>query len=289
MTDISAHTLRMWERRYGFPKPERTEGGARRYSDEDVQRLQLITQAMGLGYRPNEVVPMAADHLRDMVKRQPTAADSVVTDMGDPVAEAVDAIRELDAHRVSEILQRAVAAVGARHFVTQVADPLCTQIGALWESGEVGVHQEHLLSEVLTTRLRALIAAYDTAQGRPRVLLATLPGELHGMGIQMAALYLALSAALPRLLGVNTPIADIVEAARGFDAQVVALSVSLSADQKDTQRHVEKLLDALPRRTELWLGGAGAERLETGEATGVRLVHGWDNLDRALSEWNAGR
>lgn len=286
MTAISAHTLRMWERRYGFPQPQRTEGGARRYGDEDVQRLQMITQAMELGYRPNEVVPMPADPLRELLKRQAAKAPQPVTNLGDPVEAALAAIREMDEARAGAVLQQAVAAMGARRFVTDVADPLCSQVGELWQEGELGIHQEHLLVEVLTTRLRALLAAYPTAQGRPRVLLSTLPEELHGMGIQMAALYLALSGAYPRLLGVNTPTADLVEAARGFDAQVVALSVSSNADKRKTQAHLDQLLDTLPRRTELWLGGAGATALDLGDATGVRMVHGWAKLDSAMSEWS---
>src|SRR5690606_17590983 len=60
-TGIPADTLRMWERRYGFPKPSRRAGGSRLYTEEDVVRLKLVSQALAAGFRPGEVVPLPVE------------------------------------------------------------------------------------------------------------------------------------------------------------------------------------------------------------------------------------
>ena len=74
LTGISAHTLRMWERRYGFPVPERTSGGARRYSGEDVTCLKLIARALDAGYRPHEVVGKPRTVLEKILAQQIVAS-----------------------------------------------------------------------------------------------------------------------------------------------------------------------------------------------------------------------
>ena len=67
LTSIELDTLRMWERRYGFPKPERSEGGSRVYSDSDVESLKLIRRALELGHRPGEVVGKPREELMKLI------------------------------------------------------------------------------------------------------------------------------------------------------------------------------------------------------------------------------
>src|SRR3954466_15099583 len=67
MTGIDEHTLRIWERRYGFPRPERSSGGVRLYGAEDVRRLRLISRALSRGHRPGEVVAKDAETLEALL------------------------------------------------------------------------------------------------------------------------------------------------------------------------------------------------------------------------------
>src|SRR5690349_25044929 len=67
LTGVSPATLRMWERRYGFPRPERTTGGSRLYSESEVEALRLLRRALEHGYRPNEVVGKSSPELRQLV------------------------------------------------------------------------------------------------------------------------------------------------------------------------------------------------------------------------------
>ena len=280
MTGISPHTLRMWERRYGFPAPMRTEGGARRYRDADVEKLRLIARALELGYRPGNVVPRSISELAKLVESTDIETRAAVPD----VDQLLAALAGSDETHLHELLQRAVAAHGLLGFVTEVVGPVCVRVGELWAEGTLSVHHEHLLSEVLTTRMRVLLSAYEERQGRPRVLLCALPDELHALGVQMAALYLALGGAKPRLLGVNTPVAEIAAAANAFDADVVGVSLPLGYDVTRARRLLRELVGALPRRIELWLGGAAAAEIADAPIDAHR-VDDWKDLDEALASW----
>ena len=67
LTGVSSDTLRMWERRYGFPKPERNESQVRVYSEADIERLVLISRALKAGYRSGEVIHRGSEELRGLL------------------------------------------------------------------------------------------------------------------------------------------------------------------------------------------------------------------------------
>ncbi|MEQ9325150.1 MAG: MerR family transcriptional regulator, partial [Polyangiaceae bacterium] len=241
MSGISAHTLRMWERRYGFPEPERTSGGARRYTEQDVERLKLVARALELGYRPNEVVGKGSDTLRKLVAEQ-EAVPAVGGDLPD-VARAVDRVREDELDEVGVEIRRAVAVLGPKQFVTDFAAPFVQRVGELWSAGEVTIGQEHLSSELLTTELRVLLRAYDTLKGRPRVILTTLTDEHHVLGLTMVALYLAVSGAEARIVGTSTPLAEIADLAARTQADIVGLSLSSATASPRARAQVAELAE----------------------------------------------
>src|SRR4029077_16215410 len=53
-TSIRVETLRTWERRYGYPVPERKPSGHRLYPVASVSRLRRIAQALASGHRASE-------------------------------------------------------------------------------------------------------------------------------------------------------------------------------------------------------------------------------------------
>ena len=114
----------------------------------------------------------------------------------------------------------------------------------------------------------------------PVVVLATLPNEPHGLGLEMVALYLATGGASPRVIGVSTPKEQIVLAAHAHQAAAVGLSLLASSDLLAAASDIRQLAPQLPRNTVLWLGGSGAANLPPIE--GARIVSTWDDLDDVL-------
>lgn len=288
MTGLSPHTLRMWERRYGFPEPDRTDGGARRYSREDVERLKLVARALELGYRPSEVIERSRDELQQLVSEQLGEPTPMLAGAAPSVDDALELVRSNDADGLREQLRRAVAILGPKTFVAGFAHPLVVQLGSMWRSGLVSIHQEHFATEVLATQLRALLAGYEDNRGSPSVLLATLPEEKHGLGLLMVALHLAMSGATARLFGVDMPVEGILEAVRNLDVDVVGLSITATSAHTAAP-HIEELSKELPRRIELWLGGAGGATVDEsgGGAEQIIAVPSFTALDENLRRWRS--
>jgi methylmalonyl-CoA mutase cobalamin-binding subunit len=307
LTGVDEHTLRIWERRYGFPRPVRSSGGARLYDAEDVHKLRLIGRALGRGHRPGEVVALDAGALEALLAvgggESPTAttlpspgtmpnggspAAHVESDLGesDLVEPLLVALQREDIDAVRNGLRQAALLLGPRRFVVELAQPLAVRVGLAWEAGEVEVHQEHLMTDCLSTQLRVLRSFFDDLHG-PVVVLATLPREPHGLGLEMIALYLATSGLSPRVIGVSTPADQIVRAAAAHQAKAVGLAIMPSSDLVGAERDIHVLLSGLGRGTKLWLGGAGAARLPA--MAGADVITSWTDLDAVAGALLAAR
>lgn len=281
-TGIGEHTLRAWERRFGFPAPHRLDSGHRRYPADQVQQLMLINAALNCGYRAGDVVPLGRTELEDLLR------DCGALDTGTPVGitagiidDTIHACTRFDRDALANALNTDASLLGVRRFLRERVAPLLEEIGKAWVEGRIEVRHEHFFSEVLEDTLRGLRSGLEpTGSGRP-VILATLPDELHGLGLHIVALAVAAAGRRVRVLGPHLPVNEIVQAADAIDAAAVGLSISLFATDRKTVEAVRELREGLPPATRLWLGGAGATHLE-GVPDGVEIISSLDDLDTAL-------
>jgi len=284
LTGLPMGTLRAWERRYGFPRPERRRDSNRRlYSTEQLGRLQQVAQLLERGYRPGDVIHKREPELAQLLGMGAGPSPNATMSGSEvDVSALLELLAADDAKGIEERLRLAAAAWGAKRFVTELAHPLAQAVGEAWAKGELLIRHEHLMTECLTTQLRALLSAHQDVDGAPRVVIGTLPGESHTLGLQMVAVYLALSAAKPRPLGPNTPPDQIVSAAIELGASVVGIAVSPVAEVSSTRRQLRRVAAGLPPSTAMWVGGGGVKAL--GALPGkAEAVGDWMALDGALA------
>jgi DNA-binding transcriptional MerR regulator len=289
-TGIPIDTIRTWERRYGFPIPERKPSGQRVYPLATIPRLRRAAQAIARGHRAAEVVPASESALHALLDSLPavsgepaplpthSAAPSPST--GDSAA-ALEAVRSYDAEWLRQRLQADWARLGPLSFLEHTAI-LLRRVGDAWASGELEVRHEHFASAVLGDFLRSVRAPLDERATGPIAALATLPGELHGLGLQMAALVFALAGWRPLVLGVDTPVSQISGLAREVSLAAVALSCIRTINRRDTDA-LRALRRQVSRAVPIVLGGHAAPK-ET-RVKGVEIVQDLPGLD----QWVRGR
>jgi DNA-binding transcriptional MerR regulator/methylmalonyl-CoA mutase cobalamin-binding subunit len=283
LTGLPMGTLRAWERRYGFPKPSRREGSNRRvYSNEQIDRLRVVSQALERGYRPGDVIPLTPAELHELLSNDTGARGAPGGRAIADVPALIGLLLRDEVRRIEDELRLAATALGPKRFVTELAQPLAQAVGQAWAAGTLAIRQEHVMTECLTTQLRWLLAAQQDAEGSPTVVLSTLPGESHTLGLQMVAVYLALSAAKPRLLGANTPPEQVIAAAEAFGARVVGIGLTAAADPVVARLELERLARGLPTPLALWVGGGGARALGKVSAR-IQPIDSWLALDAALA------
>ena len=252
-TGLSVETIRIWERRYGRPVSMRLPSGHRRYSDEQARWLRRVVEAVAHGARPSDAVAASPDELDSLLAR-------AVPEPRPDCEEWLDLARDFDAEGLRSRLGRESEGRTAREFVDEIVAPLVTATGRAWADGRIDVRHEHFLSAVVTDSLRTLRGAATPRPDAPRVVFSTLPGERHGLGIEMASLVAACAGGRCVILGPDTPLAEIAAAAREVDASAVAVSVSVAQGGIDADRSLAELRRALPPWVRLAVGGAGTRR-----------------------------
>jgi len=259
-TAIPVETLRTWERRYGYPVPQRKPSGHRLYPVRSVPRLRRIAQALAGGHRASEVVPASDADLRALletapsspVRRPPRSASGSLT------ADLLAAVRAFDGEVLTRRLLAEWARLGPLEFLVACLAPVVQAVGDAWATGALEVRHEHFLSERVGDLLRSLRLPFDERAAGPLVVLSSLPGESHSLGLHMAALVLATSRCRVLVLGTEVPPPQLAELARDLRARAVGLSVSAATEGPATSRRLRALRSLLPRRTALLVGGAGA-------------------------------
>ena len=280
---LGKDTLRVWERRYGFPMPLRDGFGERVYPAEQVAKLRLVKRLMDRGQRPGKLLGQSVEALNEQLGT--SIAGVGADDTADWVVPLLKQ-RELDRLR-AELAQR-LAREGLQRFVIETVPALNRRIGDGWMSGEVEIFEEHLYTEQIQNLLRASIHGLSSRGTTPRVLLTTIKDEEHQLGLLMVEALLAANGAACVSLGAQTPVGDIVGAARATGADIVALSFSGACPWRKARDSLIELRAALPPAVALWAGGAGlAGRAR--KLAGVRSIDGLVDIAATLADWRAGR
>ncbi len=268
-TGLSSDVIRVWERRYGFPMPVRLPSGHRRYRSEDLNRLRLIAEAVASGHRPSTAVVSTPAQLQTMVLKN---ALSISTNK--ILDDLMVATLSSDSEKIKNLLADALSQQGLRDFVINIISPLLGRVGLAWAEGKLDIHHEKLLTEVIEDLLRRLRTELNQQAQGPRevVLMTTLPGERHRLGLLMAALIYTFKGYKTEVLGMDVPVANIAKSARQVGANRVAVSLSILTAGESVRQLLMDLQERLPKGCKLVIGGLGASR--------TRKVEGVERMTR---------
>jgi DNA-binding transcriptional MerR regulator/methylmalonyl-CoA mutase cobalamin-binding subunit len=287
-TGLSKDTLRVWERRYGFPRPIRDSNGERVYPSDQVDKLRLLKRLMDQGHRPGKIAERSVAQLRALAEagnRRPAALSAE----GPPDGALGPFLQMIVEHRVDDLrreLSLLTVKAGLARFVTDVIAPLTALVGEAWARGGLAIFEEHLYTESVQGVLRNAITSIPHPGDSPRVLLTTVPQEPHGLGVLMAEAMFALEGARCVPLGVRTPVMEIVRGAESQRIDIVALSFSSVVSPYQVIESLKELRAQLPVATELWAGGSSPV-LQRRPPVGVRVLGRLDDVAPAVAEWRA--
>ncbi len=152
-TGLSKDVLRMWERRYGFPKPGRDDNGERQYTTADVGKLRTIKRLMDVGLRPGKIIALSLSELNAMADaRTPARQDQAAPALERRPCWQCCAPHDTPAlqHALANLLMRQ----GLQRFVLDTITPLNRAVGDAWMRGDLQVFEEHLYTEQLQVALR---------------------------------------------------------------------------------------------------------------------------------------
>lgn len=283
-TGLSKDVLRMWERRYRFPRPSRDENGERRYAVPEVAKLRAIKRLMDVGMRPGKLMARSLDELNaladERLERRAEAAPPPIE------REVIGLLQSQDLLGLQRTVTNLLLCQGIQRFVLETLSPLTRAVGDGWMRGELQVYEEHLFTEQTQVILRSAINSFPRAAAVPRVLLTTFPGEKHGLGLLMVEAILAAEGAQCVPLGVETPLEEVRRAAIAQKVHLVGLSFSAGFAVRQAGDGLAALRRELPSHVTLWAGGEMTRRLRK-TIPGVVLIPELASVVGALKSWRA--
>ena len=285
-TEIPTETLRTWERRYGFPCPERLPSGHRRYDPELIPHLRAIREALSQGYRPSAVLKTPLSELLGLLGDEPTtsAEDREGGRSESEWLEAcISAIEELNGERLRGVIERQIAGEGFRSFALRQCPELLHEIGRRWEIGDISVAHEHFASFILERILSREWLRLSALNSGTSCLFACPEGENHTLGLHLAAYVAALAGCRIHWLGASCPVESVAAAATSAGAESVLLSFSASHPSHTGEQFTSTLRSALPKGIEVVVGGEGAPR----DSVGTTHLRSLDELMSRLTDRSA--
>ena len=280
-TGLSAHAIRVWEKRYNAVLPARTETNRRLYSDADMERLLLLHKATLDGHAIGQIAKLPTEQLRQLfhTAEATPSVKSVQTNKTVPTSSAailencLQFVKQLDPERLQRALEDAEVALSRPRFIEQLIAPLLQKIGELWRDGTLRVIHEHMATAVTRSFLGNVRSAYDVPETAPGVVTTTPVGQLHELGALMASATASAEGWRVTYLGPNLPAEEIAAAARQNQARAVALSIVYPTDDPRLEPELQKLRRLLPGDVALLIGGRAAVNYRTTlEMLGVQLI-----------------
>jgi methanogenic corrinoid protein MtbC1 len=234
-TGIKADTLRAWERRYGLPHPDRTDGGHRLYSQYDIKTIRWLQARIDEGLRINRAVKLwrgieesGRDPLLEMplvdAVREPQPFPAVLgASIVDLRNHWVEACMDFNERQAEYILAQAFASYSVEVVCLDIMGAGISEIGKRWYQGKSTVQQEHFASSLIVRRLNTLISAAPAPTRSECVLVACPPQEDHIISPLMVTLFLRRRGLNVIYLGANVPIERLDNAIESSESDLVIM------------------------------------------------------------------
>jgi MerR family transcriptional regulator, light-induced transcriptional regulator len=256
---VSPELLRAWERRYDLLRPERSSGGLRLYSEEDLERVRAMQRHIAAGVAAREAAVLAT-------QPAPQATAATVFDAQMARAGLRRTLEAFDEPGSQAVFDSLLAVATVDTLLSEVVLPYLREVGERWERGEVSIAQEHFASSLLRGRLLGLARGWGRGGG-PRALLACPPGEQHDLGLIAFGLALRERGWRIDYLGTDTPIESIAEAAATIEPELLVVSAVAATPLR---RFAGEIAALAPGRI-VAVAGAGAGGFD---APGVLTLNG---------------
>ena len=207
LSGIKAHTIRIWEQRYQFLNPSRTDTNIRYYTNEALITLLNIALLHKYGYKISHIDKMKPIEMKERILSL-TQSEAQLERI---VNELIECMVDLRIEDFESVLDFQITSKGIEKTITQIIFPFLERIGILWVTSRVNPAQEHLVTNIIRQKLIVGIEKTSPAlQANSTALLFLPEGEHHELGILFMYYLLKARGVKVLYLGANVPIKDVL-------------------------------------------------------------------------------
>ena len=285
---VKPHTIRTWEKRYNTFSPDRTDGGQRIYSEDDLTKGRLIVSLLEQGYSISRLAGKSLQDLQALIfdeKIESLQSNKMLTSVG--IKKLLTHLSNFDLSQISSEMVRLRLSIGAKEFIFKVLIPIIQAVGRMYLDGKYSVTQEHIISTIIRYQL-SQINLPDSENSTNSIILATPEGNLHELPILIADILCQLNRISTYYLGASHPAVCLSEAVNELKSKTIVLGV-VSSDKWDYEKNIIsflKLMDKnLTHKLKVILGGGWRLNFpEFNNIEDILLVNGFEDFDYVLTK-----
>lgn len=244
LSGIKAHTIRMWEQRYGILQPVRTATNIRTYCDDDLRRLLNVATLCGQGYRISKVAQLSEEELGRAV----ISCNEGTHDYCQRVNSLLAAMLDMNEPQLCYSLNQAIQHLGFESAVMHVVYPFLQRIGVMWQAGSVNPAQEHLVTNLVRQKMMAATDRLASVQptGAHRWVLFLPEGEMHELALLFMNYALRVRGHHVLYLGQNLPIKELQAVCETYRPHALCTVMTAVPDRDRVQEFVDSLAALCP-------------------------------------------
>lgn len=239
LTGIKAHTIRIWEKRYGIVDPSRTDSNIRWYNDEDLKKLLNISILNRHGYKISRIASLTRKEINQKIMEVVKPESDYLSQ----IESLIVAMIELNEDRFERILNQSIIKIGFEETVFYVVYPFFEKIGLLWQTGTINPAQEHFISNLIRMKLCVAIDSLP-AVGNPnakKIILFLPKWELHEIGL-LTYYYIARKSGVKVFyLGQNVPLCDLITVAHTVKPDVLGTYFVSAVTNEEMKKYLDDL------------------------------------------------
>ena len=251
LSGIKAHTIRIWEQRYSFLRPKRTETNIRYYSNDELKVILNVALLNKYGYKISQIDRMSETELRQKV----VSLNSAEAVQDRVINELIQSMIDMDMERFEESMEGYIFTRGIDKTITQIIFPFLERVGILWMTGHIVPAQEHLVSNVIRQKI---IVGIDSTVSHVRIqktILLFLPeGEHHEVGLLYMYYLLKARGVRTLYLGADVPFKDLEFVARLKKPDFIYTHLTTRPRYFNLEKYLDRFISQLPG-TQLIISG----------------------------------
>lgn len=251
LSGIKAHTIRIWEKRYGLLEPERTTTNIRYYSDDELRKLLNVSMLVKHGYKISKVSNLETEQIHQEVLKlneRALGADGIIDQL-------TVCMVNFDHRNFEDLLEQQINKLGFEETFMSVVFPLFEKIGLYWQIGSIFPAQEHFVSNITRHLLIRASSSFTNHEAPASVLFFLKEGELHELSLLFYQ-YLALKAGYKTIyLGQNVPFEDLTKLDGLQDIDRVFTAFINGIESGELEEYIQKMSVVFKRKKVFVTGG----------------------------------
>ncbi len=281
LSGIKAHTIRIWEKRYGIVEPNRSDTNIRSYDDQDLRRLLNIAILNNKGIRISQLASLS----QEAIEKKILDLTSVSSNISDKIESIILAMLSLEEEKFHEIFDEAVNKFSFEKTFINLILPALDRVGLLWLSGSITPAQEHFISNLIRQKLIATIETIPSEKNSPeRKFILFLPEkDLHEMGLLYAYYLLKKKKFSVLYIGAGTPVNSVAEVEKFWKARYMLISVIMPMNETQWNEFIRQLTDGFPNHR-IILSGSASLRWPVPVSSNIQVISRIDELETFIDE-----